>query len=241
MTPNDLHSWLTSALRVSRGFFIRSAPSRQPSEPVHLYEFEPCPFSRKVREVLSELDLAYVSHPCARGSNNRAIVQQRGGKALFPYLVDPSTGAELYESEAIINYLFATYGGVDRSALDRVMAPLNTATSALASGLRPRGGRALAGAADRKQPEHLLELYSFEISPYCRKVREALCELNLDCLVHNVAKRGLRRPALLARGGKVMVPYLIDPNTGTELYESDDIVAYLHRTYGAGAALTSEA
>jgi L-rhamnose isomerase len=34
-----------------------------------------------------------------------------------------------------------------------------------------------------------------------------------------------------ARSGKMMVPYLADPNTGTEMFESVDIVAYLLRTY----------
>ncbi len=29
----------------------------------------------------------------------------------------------------------------------------------------------------------------------------------------------------------MMVPYLVDPNTGTEMFESADIVAYLDRTY----------
>jgi glutathione S-transferase len=32
------------------------------------------------------------------------------------------------------------------------------------------------------------------------------------------------------------VPYLIDPNTSRELYESDAIVAYLQREYGKGSA-----
>jgi hypothetical protein len=30
-----------------------------------------------------------------------------------------------------------------------------------------------------------------------------------------------------------MYPYLVDVNTGTSMYESDDIVAYLYRHYGA--------
>jgi glutathione S-transferase len=30
----------------------------------------------------------------------------------------------------------------------------------------------------------------------------------------------------------MMVPYLADPNTGVEMFESADIVAYLDRTYG---------
>ena len=28
-----------------------------------------------------------------------------------------------------------------------------------------------------------------------------------------------------------MVPYLVDPNTDTEMFESAEIVAYLERTY----------
>lgn len=30
-----------------------------------------------------------------------------------------------------------------------------------------------------------------------------------------------------------MVPYLADPNTGVEMFESADIAAYLRDTYGA--------
>jgi len=63
----------------------------------------------------------------------------------------------------------------------------------------------------RRRPA--LELYSFEISPYCRLVRETLCELELPYLLHNVAKEA--RAVRLRRAlGKMMVPYLVDPNTG---------------------------
>ena len=40
------------------------------------------------------------------------------------------------------------------------------------------------------------------------------------------------REAFVARSGKMMVPYLADPNTGKEMFESADIVAYLRSTYG---------
>lgn len=235
MTLNDLHCWLLSALRYPRGFAIRRPASRQPTQLLHLYEFEACPFCRKVREVLSELDIAFVNHPCPRGGDQRDEVVRRGGKAMFPYLVDPNTGKELYESEDIIEYLFATYGGAPRSAFDRAMKWPNTLMSALTSALRFRGGRVRPGCEQRQQPTQLLELYSFEISPYCRKVREELCELNLSHVVHNIAKRSHRRPDFKARGGKMMVPYLIDPNQGVEMYESQDIIAYLRKTYGPAA------
>ncbi len=37
---------------------------------------------------------------------------------------------------------------------------------------------------------------------------------------------------LLDRAGRIAVPYLIDPNTGKELFESEAILDYLDQTYG---------
>jgi glutathione S-transferase len=71
-----------------------------------------------------------------------------------------------------------------------------------------------------------------EGSPYCRKVRETLSELDLEYIVRNVPKGSPKRAELKKRGGKVQVPYLIDPNSKVEMYESDDIVAYLEKQYG---------
>lgn len=36
-------------------------------------------------------------------------------------------------------------------------------------------------------------------------------------------------------GGKKQFPYMVDPNTGTSMYESDDIISYLFDTYGEGS------
>ena len=84
----------------------------------------------------------------------------------------------------------------------------------------------------RRDPERLLELWDFEGCPYCRKVREVLCELDLEYVVRNVPQGSPKRADLVARGGKMQVPYLVDPNTGAEMYESDDIVTYLQTRYG---------
>lgn len=228
--PNDAHSWLTSAIRLGRGLVARETPARTPERPLELYEFESCPFCRKVREAFSELDLGYVARPSARGSNNRGRVEALGGQQMFPFLFDPNTGRGLNESEDIIDYIRATY---DRPrGATRLLAPLNTVGSAVASAFRPIGGAVRDGLGEREQPAELLVLYNFEASPYCRKVRERLCVLNLDYEVRNVAKRSLHRPLLVARGGRMQVPYLVDPNTETALYESDDIVRYLETTYG---------
>jgi glutathione S-transferase len=224
----DAHSTAVSVGRYGRGWFAKPGTG-QPKEPLVLYEFEACPFCRKVREAFSELDLAYVCHPSARGSAHRPTLLERGGKEQFPYLIDPNTGTELYESEDIIDYLYATYAASPRGAIDSALSPLNTLTAATAGFLRPYRGARTTGRPE--QPPERLILYNFEASPYCRKVRETLAELDLVHEARNVAKRGVRRPELIERGGKMMVPYLIDPNTGTEMYESDDIVEYLRSTY----------
>ena len=82
-----------------------------------------------------------------------------------------------------------------------------------------------------RQPELSLELYSFEPSPFSRLGRERLCTLELPYRLHNVARGSPSREAFLERSGRMMVPYLIDPNTDTAMFESADIVRYLEQTY----------
>jgi glutathione S-transferase len=221
-------SWLTSIARAGAGMNA-AAPASRPARRLELYEFEGCPFCRKVREALSELDLEAMIYPCPKGGTVfRRKVVEMGGKAQFPYLVDPNTGARMYESDDIVTHLFATYGG--RKPYLLIQGPVATVTSALASAFRPTGG---VRAQPARRPAQPLELYSFEISPYCRLVRETLCELELPYLLHNVAKGSPSRPAFVERSGKMMVPYLVDPNTGKAMFESADITTYLRETYGA--------
>ena len=231
---NDLSSFAATVIRGGRGIYPRvtAAERSSPQRPLELYDFEGCPYCRKVREVLCELDLDYLAYPVARGSSRRVELRKRGGKVQVPYLVDPNTGAAMFESDDIIAYLNETYGGSRRAGW-RVPIPriLDDLVSAAASAARLGAGTRCQASPRREiQP---LELYNMEGSPYCRKVREALSELDLVCLVRNVPKGSPKRRDLERRGGKVLVPYLIDPNLGREMYESDDIVAYLHEQYGA--------
>ena len=108
----------------------------------------------------------------------------------------------------------------------------------LASGWRLAFGERYRPA---RQPERPLELYGFESSPFCRIVREALCSLELLYLLHNVAKRSPKREAFVKRSGKMMVPYLVDPNTGQAMFESADIVRYLEQTYALSAEQAEQA
>lgn len=107
-------------------------------------------------------------------------------------------------------------------------------TSVLASSFRGWRG-AIAFKPARQQPEKLLELYDIEASPYCRLVREALSELDLDAMIYPCPGGGTRfRPKVQALGGKQQFPFLVDPNTGDQLYESADIIDHLRRHYGNG-------
>ena len=203
-------------------------PGARPAQPLRLYEFEACPFCRKVREALSILDLDAEIYPCPkRGPRFRPEVERRGGKAQFPYLVDPNTGIEMYESDAIVAYLFERYGD-GRVPLALSLGPLTNLSAQLASLWRPTAGAFYSPARTPAKP---LELWSFEASPFCRIAREKLCELELPYVLHNVARGSARRAAFTERSGKMMVPYLADPNTGKELFESAAIVEYLDETY----------
>src|SRR5262249_19180157 len=62
-----------------------------PEKLLQLYEFEACPYCRKVREALTVLDLEVMIYPCPKGSSRfRDVVRARGGREQFPYFVDPN-------------------------------------------------------------------------------------------------------------------------------------------------------
>ncbi len=225
-------SYLASGLRFASGTSV-GALGQRPAVPLEVYEFEACPFCRKVREAMSLLDLDAVIYPCPKGGTRfRPRVGELGGREQFPYVVDRHAGVSMYESMDIVRHLFKTYGD-GRVPASLSVVPVATATGSLASLVRGgKGGRARASTA----PAQPLELYSFESSPYCRIAREALCSLEIPYLLHNVAKGSPRRAAFIERSGKMQVPYLVDPNTSTTMFESAEIVAYLERTYGVASA-----
>lgn len=223
-------SFGASAMRLGNGMAV-DRPGRRPDKTIELYEFEACPFCRKVREALTLLDLEVMVYPCPKGGRRfRPRVKQMGGKLQFPYLIDPNTGKQMYESDDIVAYLYGEYAAGPVPLALRLGALTNLSCS-LATVMRPFNGLSRVPSRAPKQP---LELWSFEASPFCRLVREALSSLELPYLLHNVGKGSRRRDAFAKRTGKMMVPYLADPNTAQEMFESADIVAYLHRTYGQG-------
>ena len=81
-----------------------------PAPSLFVSRYEPSPFVRPVREKLCALCLPHTLVPTSRGSANRdRLIQKTGVQFQVPYLVDPNTGVELFESPDIIDYLEAVY------------------------------------------------------------------------------------------------------------------------------------
>lgn len=229
---------------------------QQPEKALKLYEFEGSPFCRRVREVLTTLNLDYEVYPCPKGGQRyRQEMKRLGGKKQFPFLVDENTGDQLYESQAIIHHLFRHYGKTGTTPKKYARYPKIPVAAFAGTILNgARGVWVNKNILNREAPPQLLELWGFEASPYTRIVRGVLTELELLFKFHNAAKErwqdqglaalrlkpgkyaplagGKRERILTVMGDNLQVPYLVDPNTGVSMFESAEIVKYLQRQYG---------
>lgn len=212
--------------------YSATLPKSRPDKPLHIFEFEGCPFCRKVREAVSLLDLDVIFFPCPRnGTTYRQYVISNGGKAQFPYIEDPNTGYSGYESDYIIRYLYKTYGPKDASV------PL-TLRSTILAGLSSavRQGRGVSRKNKTVPVKYPLELWGYEASPFVKLVRETLTELEIAHLYHSTARGSPTRAIFKEMTGRFQVPYLIDPITGVTMWESAEICEYLLEMYGPDAA-----
>ncbi|HXK38941.1 MAG TPA: glutathione S-transferase N-terminal domain-containing protein [Candidatus Paceibacterota bacterium] len=73
-----------------------------------------------------------------------------------------------------------------------------------------------------------LILYVKTGCPWCQKVLDFASEKGIEFELRNIKDVGVV-DELIARGGKRQVPYLVDQNNGTEMYESADIIEYLRK------------
>lgn len=76
----------------------------------------------------------------------------------------------------------------------------------------------------------MLILYMRPTCPYCVKVMHEANHLGIAFDLKNIANPDNAKD-LIARGGKQQVPYLVDPERKVEMYESEDIITYLHTYY----------
>lgn len=243
-----LLSTASSTLRGWRGT-SGSKTVEQPKRALMLFDREDDAECRLVREALTELNLDVSIIPCPKdGERFAADLFALSGSKQVPYLYDPNIDYGSRGSRQIVEFLFQQYRGeAPPSALLPSLS--GVIRSNLASVVRLTG---CLQARPSKEPEEPLVLYSFESSPYSRLVRERLCQLELPYRLINLGKQqwadmgpakmrlkpgkykplpNTKRDAFLKKYGRVQVPFLIDPNTGTEMFESADIMDYLEKTY----------
>mmetsp|Transcript_61229 Transcript_61229/g.144497 ORF Transcript_61229/g.144497 Transcript_61229/m.144497 type:complete len:147 (-) Transcript_61229:40-480(-) len=125
-------------------------------------------------------------------------------------------------------------------------------TAAAAIWLRAgRGGVAARRSAPPPQPK--LFLYEYEGSPWCRRVREHVCQLDLKVNMRPCPREvffshvgpplhaegwssslSRFRPEVKAHGGQTVFPFLVDETRGVAINGSGAIVRHLWEHYGEG-------
>jgi glutathione S-transferase len=216
------------------------AQAPRPAQNLILYEYQASPYCQRVREMINLLDLVVDIRPCP-GARQGAFSEelfQLTGRRTVPFLIDPNTGIEMFESSAIIEYLLEQYGPpagtYDRKALWPITwEPFSVATTTQVALLRGLAGSRLQTNArpdnSRMRP---LQVWGYESSPFVRPVLEKLCSLGLPHTRVSCARGSIHRDELIQRTGKAFqVPFLVDPNTGMEMFESAAIVDYLEQVY----------
>ena len=217
---------------------LSNAP--RPEKPLILYEYDASPFCKRVREMINILDLTVEYRPCP-GARQSAFSQELNeitGRKTVPYLKDPNTNVAMFESNDIIEYLVSTYGPQDKTLYDsKALWPItfeqfSIFTSTLAAVLcnLPASKRQENARPDNEQMKPL-ELWGYECSPFVKPVREKLCSLALPHLMISCSRGSRNRDVLFEKTGRFQVPYLVDPNTGIEMFESAEICQYLDAVY----------
>ncbi len=102
---------------------------------------------------------------------------------------------------------------------------------------RPQGvQRPAAAQAEVDLACRPLALYEFQTCPFCIKVRQEMRRLSLNIERRDAQEEGPHRTALVAGGGRAMVPCLrIEDGAGKIewLYESTAIIDYLRGRFAA--------
>lgn len=178
--------------------------------------------------------------------------QERQLATCFPFLYDPNTKLRLVDSRRILDYLFATYGPPGGNLPSNFQQPpiqdkfaFNGPWLSAAFGVGlarwGAGGQAqdstytqTVATTEKEEDDKIskpLVLYGYEGSPFCKIVRERLSSLELPHTIIFTPRGSVNRQKLYELTGRCQVPYLQDPNTGINLFESEAIVEYLDKRY----------
>ncbi len=77
----------------------------------------------------------------------------------------------------------------------------------------------------------MLILYTRTGCYFCQEVLDEAEKMHITIELRNIGEERWAQQ-LIARGGKRKVPYLVDEVNHVEMYESDNIVEYLHHNLG---------
>jgi Glutathione S-transferase, N-terminal domain len=229
--------------------------SNLPALPLELYENESDADSKLVREACSMLSLIVTMYPMPdKGQRYRSKVNpndyintkivSKPNDSNFPYFYDPNTKVRLAGSRRIIDYIFTKYGPPSTKRLDQndnipqglqqpatgVNWPRLTASIGVSLISNNAGGRCM----DSTIPTNMqpIVLYAYEGSPFCKVVREALSSYEIPHTIYYTPRGSVNRQRLYDLTKLFQVPYLQDPNTGVDLFESEAIVEYIRKQYG---------
>jgi glutathione S-transferase len=212
----------------------------RPNIPLVLYEYDSSPYCKRVREMINLLDLTVEYRPCpgARDGKFSMELYEKTGRRTVPYLYDPNTDNGLFESNDQIEYLLQNYGPQDADSYDRkALWPItfegfSIFTSTLCAILldMPCKTKQVNARPDNEDMVPI-EIWGNEASPFVRPVREKLCSLCLPHYMISCSRGSINRDIMIQKTGRFQVPYLVDPNTGIEMYESEEIVKYLDNVY----------
>ena len=215
---------------------------------LQLFDIETSCECRAVRERISELDLIVQAIIPATAnsrvfSDSTYLYSLPKGATIPRLIVQENDGNQIVKvgQTDILSYLDETFSTpvppLDNSPSSKEQALLVTriAGNYVANVLRFTRGSSVTSAATSTltpRPQQPLILYSYEGNQFCRLVREVLTELDLVYELRSAAKLSPRRAELAAiTGGSSQCPFLIDPNTNTQMMESADIIRYLYNTY----------
>lgn len=200
----------------------------KPSSTLVLYDMESSPSCKRVREMLNLLDITYEVRPCFEDTVTDYPV---------PFIVDPNVDSTIVGDDDIISHLLEKYGPnpdlFDRKALWPIeFRSFALATAQIAAQLRGNPGRTQQQNA---RPDNVsmkpIELWGYECSPFVRPVKEKLAELGLPHRIVSCSRGSKNRDTMVARTGRFQVPFIVDENTGIEMFEGPEIVDYLEAVY----------
>lgn len=213
------------------------SPSMQPKETLVLYDNESSPYCKRVREMLNLLDITYECRPCFETNKSEWGINKNNQNLLLPYLYDPNIDETIFGDDEIINKLLDRYGPPpsewDRKALWPIeFKTFSVITSQLSAFFRgSQGACRQSNARPDNNQMRPIEMWGYECSPFVRPVKEKLCSLCLPHTVVSCSRGSSNRDKMVEMTGRFQAPYIVDPNTGIEMFEGAEIVQYLEAVY----------